>query len=206
MKWIQRSLGEWNLSHPGSGSGSGSGWTGICGQCIPQGMGCSCRGPSRRRGSCAASSWLLMLGALAVGCTAPVGVHRISVREEHEELTRNALTTQEPSDQAEIVLRRYNLVELYGEDPQLALSRLREVVVSGRGDSDELYALAELSYLYGAKADSKAYAMSAAVYAYAYLFPDDTGQRPDGIDPRYRWACDIYAEALTQALRAPGER
>src|SRR5215468_3247260 len=72
------------------------GWTDICGQCIPRAMGCGCRGPSRRRGSCAASSWLFMLGALAVGCTAPVGVHRISVRAEHEELTRNALTTQEP--------------------------------------------------------------------------------------------------------------
>jgi len=167
-------------------------------------MGRGARGASRLCGWRVGA--LLMMATVAGGCTAPVGVHRISVREEHEELTRNALTTQEPSDQAEIVLRRYNLVDLYANDPQLALSRLREVVVSGRGDNDELYALAELSYLYAAKSGSKPYAMSAAVYAYAYLFPDDTEQRPEGIDPRYRWACDMYAEALTQALQEPGGR
>jgi pimeloyl-ACP methyl ester carboxylesterase len=147
---------------------------------------------------------LLATAALvAVGCTAPVGVKRISVHDEHRQLTRNALTEAEASDVSQIILRRHNLVELYEADPEGALARLRQVVVSGDGGNDDLYALAELSYLYAVQADSRPHALAAALYAYAYLFPDDPAQRPQAIDPRFRWACDIYAEGLTQALREP---
>jgi pimeloyl-ACP methyl ester carboxylesterase len=149
---------------------------------------------------------LIILAALAAACSPPIGVKRISARDQYSQLTRNALTTHQASDVAEIVLRRYNMAQLYVDDPQLALSRLREVVVSGRGGSDEIYALAELSYLYGTNASSRTYALAAAVYAYAFLFPASLADRPQAIDPRYRWACDIYADGLTQALREPGER
>ena len=54
------------------------------------------------------------------------------------------------------------------------------------------------------RTESRPHALAAALYAYAYLFPDDPAERPEGIDPRFRWACDIYAEGLTQALREPG--
>lgn len=143
---------------------------------------------------------------LAAGCTAPVGVKRISVHDEHRQLTRNALTEAEASDVSQIILRRHNLVELYAADPEAALARLRQVVVSGDGGNDDLYALAELSYLYAAQTNSRPHALAAALYAYAYLFPDDPAQRPQAIDPRFRWACDIYAEGLTQALREPGAK
>jgi pimeloyl-ACP methyl ester carboxylesterase len=133
-------------------------------------------------------------------------VKRISVHDEHRQLTRNALTEESASDVAEIVLRRYNLVQVYADHPPVALEKLRQVVISGRGGNDELYALAELSYLPAAAAKSKPDALAAAIYAYAFLFPGDPEQRASGIDPRYRWACDIYAEALTQVLREPGER
>src|SRR5262249_50745235 len=145
--------------------------------------------------------WLLIAALAAAGCAAPVGVKRISVGEEHSEINRTALTSPEPSDVSQIILRRYNLVPLFQEHPQQALSQLREVVISGRGGNDELFALAELSYLYAAQTESRADALAAAVYAYAYLFPDDEADQPSAIDPRYRWACDIYAEGLTETLR-----
>jgi pimeloyl-ACP methyl ester carboxylesterase len=140
---------------------------------------------------------------LAAGCTAPVGVRRISVHDEHRQLNRTALTDAEPSDVSQIVLRRHNMVALYAEYPETALMQLRELVISGNGTNDDLFALAELSYLYAQQTGSRPHALASALYAYAYLFPDDLAERPVGIDPRFRWACDIYAEGLTQALREP---
>ncbi len=145
----------------------------------------------------------LMLNA---GCTPPVGVHRIPPQQEQRELTSNALNSGSASDVSRIVLRRYNLADTFDEYPPVALAQLRDVVVSGRGGNDELFALAELSYLYAAERHSRPNAMAAAVYAYAVLFPDQPDQRLQGIDPRYRWACDIYAAALTEALRDPDGR
>jgi pimeloyl-ACP methyl ester carboxylesterase len=138
--------------------------------------------------------------ALVAGCGAPMSVRRISVHEEHQELSRSALTTNAPSDVAEIVLRRYDLVQRYADDAPSALARLRDVVVAGDAGNDVLYALAELSYLYSGRTASRPYALAAAIYAYAFLFPDDPALRPTAIDPRYQWACGLYAEGLTQAL------
>jgi pimeloyl-ACP methyl ester carboxylesterase len=143
------------------------------------------------------------LAALVAGCAAPVGVKRIPPREAYRQLTANALTSDEPSDASQTVLRRYNLVESFDHYPAFTLGQLRTVVVSGRGGNDEVFALAELSYLYAVRSDSRPAAFAAALYAYAFLFPDDPAERPQAIDPRYRGACDLYAESLMRALRSP---
>ena len=127
----------------------------------------------------------------------------VSPREAHRQLTSSALTADTPSDATQIVLRRYNLVDTFDKEPAKDLALLREVVVSGRGGSDELFALAELSYLHASATQSRPDALAAAVYAYAFLFPTDAAQRPQAIDPRYRSACDLYAEGLTEALKEP---
>src|SRR5262249_35502092 len=98
-----------------------------------------------------------------------------------------------------IVLRRYDLAATYDDQPELALTTLRTTSFAW-GGSDELYALAELSYRYAERSDSREYALAAALYAYAFLFPVDPAARPDPIDARYRWAADIYAAGLTKAL------
>jgi len=148
---------------------------------------------------------LLLPLACAIGCSAPVGVSRLSPRAQHRQLAGNALTTDDPSDAALTVLRRYNLAATYEDQPELALVTLREAALWGdSGDpSDALYALAELSLQQAEATGSRQQAMAAALYAYAFLFPDDAAQRPQAIDPRYRWAADIYAAGLTEALRAP---
>src|SRR4029079_15349990 len=47
------------------------------------------------------------------------------------------------------------------------------------------------------------YALASALYAYAFLFPTDQTLRPKEIDARYRWAAELCAAGLTQALAAP---
>ena len=144
----------------------------------------------------------LFVVVAADGCSAPVSVKQLSPQNEYVRLSSNALTDGEVSDATQIVLRRYNLVEAFEQDPPVAITTLRNVVVIGRGGNDELFALAELSALYAQRTASRADAMAAALYAFAFLFPEQADERPEAIDPRYRWACDIYAAALTQALRS----
>src|SRR3954447_14182292 len=124
---------------------------------------------------------LLMLFTAAAGCAPPVGITRVSPREEYRQYDANAITTGAPSDASQTVLRRYNLVEAFDADPVFTIGRLREITASGGGGSDEIFALAELSYLYAARARSRPDALAAALYAYAYLFPNDPAQRPQAI-------------------------
>ncbi|MBX3027041.1 alpha/beta fold hydrolase [bacterium] len=148
-------------------------------------------------------AFLLIGTLLASGCSAPVGVKRLSPQDQHRQLASNALTADAPSDAAQIVLRRYNLAATYEDQPELALTTLRAATFGYGGGSDELFALAELSYRYAERTDSRPYALAAALYAYAFLFPVDPAVRPQPVDARYRWAADIYAAGLTKALTGP---
>ena len=67
----------------------------------------------------------------------------------------------------------------------------------------EIFALAETSYFYARRRGGRSYFLAAAVYAFAYLFPDDASQPPDPYDPRFREACDLYNLALAQGLLSP---
>ncbi len=149
---------------------------------------------------------LLLSGALIIAlaaCSAPVGVKRLSPRDQHRQLANNALTTDDPSDAAQIVLRRYNLSATYQDQPELALATLRDATSGYGGGGDELLALAELSYRHAEETDSPQYALVSALYAYAFLFPADPAVRPQSIDARTRWAADIYAAGLSRALVGP---
>ena len=44
--------------------------------------------------------------------------------------------------------------------------------------------------------------MAAAVYAYAFVLPEQHGTPPRLIDPRSEWAVDIYNQSLTQAAKS----
>lgn len=143
---------------------------------------------------------VLLPCAVLAACSAPVGVKHLSPREQQRQLASNALTTDEPSDASQIVLRRHNLAATYEDQPELALVTLRAVALAERPTGDELFALAELSYRHAQASGSQPYALAAAVYAYAFLFPADPAQRPSPIDARLRWAADIYAAGLSRAM------
>jgi pimeloyl-ACP methyl ester carboxylesterase len=134
------------------------------------------------------------------GCATPVRVARVDPREVERQLDSNVISTHQLSEATYIVLHRANLVERFDTDPEGAIASLHRTIAAGPSDPDMLFALAEMSFLRALGTGQQQHALSAAVYAYAFLFPEDPQQRPSGFDPRLRTACDIYNRSLTRAF------
>jgi pimeloyl-ACP methyl ester carboxylesterase len=139
---------------------------------------------------------------LAAGCAAPFGVRHASPEAVHRSLTANVLTTGELSNSSQIILRRENLVEAFDDDPETTLRTLRTRLQAGALANDDLFTLAELSFHHAERGGGKPHYLAAAVYAYAYLFPDDAALTPDSFDPRLREAVDVYNRALTETFES----
>jgi pimeloyl-ACP methyl ester carboxylesterase len=133
----------------------------------------------------------------ATGCSPLVGVKHLSSRDANHAMTSNVLSTDNLSVPTRIALRRHNLLEQFDDKPADAIAQLHRAVVSEGVPNDGLFALAELSFFYAEKSRQTQYYLATVVYAFAYLFPDDPALRPAAMDPRYRWACDLYARSLT---------
>jgi len=148
----------------------------------------------------APSCFVALLALTAAGCATPVGVRRQDPRAVERQLASSALNGDDLSQPTLNVLQARHLTAEYADDPAAALAALHQVVADGRGGSDELYACAELSFQHGDVTRDRRYYRAAAIYAYAFLFPDDTGAAPDPFDPRLRTAANIYNRALTAGL------
>src|SRR5262249_51647605 len=121
--------------------------------------------------------WLVFATVGAGACTSsPVGVARIDPSEVHQSLTQSALSVKRLSTFSQSVLLEANLSDLYESDPEKALERLHDLAVSGSGGPPHLFAAAEASFLYAESAHKAAYYLAAAVYAWAYLFPEDPSE------------------------------
>src|SRR5262245_15688534 len=94
-----------------------------------------------------------------------------------------------------------NLYQRFEEDPVGALAELH-AGLAPEEDEDLLFALAELSFFHAENSGDRSYYLAAAVYAYAFLYPGKSGTPPPGIDPRLRWAADIYNQALSRAAKS----
>jgi hypothetical protein len=146
---------------------------------------------------------LAVLGALCLvlaACAGPVGTHRADPKVVLRDLARSATTTGEPSWQTRNVLLEQGLLVEFEERPEEVLAGLHKTMVATGGDPDILFALAELSFLHGQTAAKPGYRMTAAVYAYAFLFPEGSGTAPGRFDPRLRIAADLYNWALMAAF------
>jgi len=154
---------------------------------------------TRRSGS--AITWLLAPAVLASACASPVAISTESPRVIHRYLTQSALTTNEPSNFSMIELRRYDLLELFDDDPDLTLARLHELAIQQGLPAQALFALAELSFLHAEKAHDPGRFGAAALYAYAFLFPEEERPPLDPLDPRSRIAADLYNRALASAFQ-----
>jgi pimeloyl-ACP methyl ester carboxylesterase len=143
---------------------------------------------------------LPLLGALCLAlaaCAGPVSAVRVDPKVVLRDLGRSAITTGEPSWPTRNVLFEYELFEAFGQRPEDAIAELHRAMVASGGDQDLLFALAELSFLHGQAAGKPDYYLASAVYAYAFLFPEDTGvAAPGRFDPRLRSAADLYNRAL----------
>jgi pimeloyl-ACP methyl ester carboxylesterase len=144
---------------------------------------------------------LALLAALclaAAACAGPVSAVRGDPRVVLRDLARSAITTGEPSLATRNVLFEHGLFEAFDKRPDAVVADLHRAMVSSRGSQDLLFALAELSFLHGQAAARADYYLAAAVYAYAFLFPDESGAgAPGRFDPRLRSAADLYNRALT---------
>ena len=156
---------------------------------------------------------ILLAGILlAVGCAGPISVERVDHATVHQELTRNVLSARTLSDQTRNVLRQWSLTDRFQERPEYAIADLHAAVAEGRGQANEVFALAEMSFLYAEEHGERPYYLASALYAYAFLFPGTAGQPPDPYDPRLRLASDLYNRGLTSGLetddgkRSPSSR
>jgi pimeloyl-ACP methyl ester carboxylesterase len=139
---------------------------------------------------------------LVAGCAAPFGVRHASPDAVHRSLTANVLSTGDLSNFSQIALHRRNLTEAFHDDPGGTLRILHGELREGRLSNDDLFALAELSFYHADRGGGKQHFLAAAVYAYAYLFPDDSQTAPSPFDPRQRVAMDLYNRALTEAFKS----
>ena len=142
----------------------------------------------------------LFLPFLLAACTAPVTVERVDPRTVHRELTANVLTVGEESGASRIVLYRWDLTERFESDPEGALAHLHAAIVGGLAGRDELFALAELSFLHAEQSGKQEYYLAAAVYAYALLFPHGVAEPLYPVDRRLRLAADLYNRGLTSGF------
>jgi pimeloyl-ACP methyl ester carboxylesterase len=142
--------------------------------------------------------WLLFLG----GCATPINVERIDIHAVHRELTANVLTADQLSQSARNVLRRWVLSERFDSNPEEAITALHAIVVKGSGGVDELMALAEMAFLHAQTEHKPGYYLAAAIYSYAFLFPEKSAELPNQYDPRFRLAADLYNRSITNGFKS----
>jgi pimeloyl-ACP methyl ester carboxylesterase len=146
--------------------------------------------------------FLVLTAVTMTGCQTPVGVARVDPEIVNYQLTRNVLSEGVPSPSTDIVLHVYDLSEAYFNDPRGTLKRLHDFLLVTDRPKPVAFALAELSYLYAKKGNQPSYYLTAAMYAYLYLFPEDSENQPHSLDSRIRVAADLYNRSLTLAFRS----
>ena len=159
---------------------------------------CGIRRPPLPRGF--AAVLLLAWTLLAGGCATAVSVERVDHGTVHQQLTHNVLSAHALSDPTHNVLRRWSLTDRFLAQPENAMADLRALVTQGHGGADEIFALAEMSFLHAEEQGGRPYYLASALYAYAFLFPGGLDQPPSPYDPRFRLATDLYNRGLTSGL------
>jgi len=140
------------------------------------------------------------LVVLIAGCTPPIHVKRLDPHYVERELDSNVISTGRLSETTRIVLHRENLSTRFETDPDEAIARLHRTLAAGTAGPDVVFALAEMAFQRAEDTGKHPYFLAAAIYAFAFLFPDDARERPSGFDPRFRTACDIYNRSVTWAF------
>ncbi len=145
---------------------------------------------------------LIGLLVLVAACSTPIGVVRGNTQQVYYALTENVLSAGIPSSWSNQVLQRLNLADRFEDDPEAALGELRKTIRQPASEDrlqDRLFALSELSFFHAEHSGRHAHYLASAVYAYAFLFPEN-GTPPDPLDPRRRLAADLYNQGVTKGL------
>jgi pimeloyl-ACP methyl ester carboxylesterase len=152
---------------------------------------------------------LLSAIVLLVGCATPIGIHQVSPHDSYRQLMANPLTEGVASNATNMVLYRFDLAGEYKNDPAAVIAFLHDKALHD-DRLDILYALAELSYLYGERLEKSVsgakqalapdYFLLASIYAYLFLLDDQIDPAPNTFDIRARTACDLYNFGLWRGM------
>ena len=154
------------------------------------------------------SGWLIavLLSCLAIaGCTTPIGVERVDPQVVYREQTRNVLAGGDLSQSTRIVLTRWDLNDRFATDPQEPAPRRapgQKSPTMPAGSDDDLRTGRSFRFKPAVQPGQHTYYLAAAVYAFAFLFPDGIDAAPSPYDPRLRTASDLYNRALTAATES----
>jgi pimeloyl-ACP methyl ester carboxylesterase len=153
--------------------------------------------------------WFLSAVILLAGCATPIGIQQVSPHDSYRELMANPLTEGVASNATNIVLRRFDLVREYDKDPAAVITYLHDKALHD-DRRDTLYALAELSYLYGERLEKSVtateqvlapdYFLIASIYAYFFLLDDRIEPALNAFDIRARTAGDLYNFGLWRGM------
>ena len=157
------------------------------------------RGVRRR----VARNCLFSFLVFCLGCATPISVHRLDMRAVYRINTESVLTSERPSVASRQVLLRLGIFERFQREPEQVLIELHARTLAEMS-ADHLFALAEYSELHAERTRNPSYHVAAALYAYAFLFPDDGARLPDRLDPRTRTAASLYNRCLANALIGTG--
>src|SRR5262245_14156264 len=138
------------------------------------------------RGVALLAAWLSLT---TIACSTPISVTKVDPGFIQRALATNAVADGEMSDATRTVLEEEGLIDR-SDEREAVIKTLHGAIVSGRRGARVLFALAELSYLQGLKSRDRRYYLGAAVYAWAFLFPDDPADAPNQFDRRLRAAAD----------------
>ena len=96
------------------------------------------------------------------------------------------------------MLFEHGLFDTFDGAPEDALAELHGTMVDGRAVIPTCSSPSpSCPSSMGRPAEKPEHQLAAAVYAYAFLFPEGTGKAPGRFDPRLRIAADLYNWALT---------
>jgi pimeloyl-ACP methyl ester carboxylesterase len=152
---------------------------------------------------------LLVSLALAGGCaeSSYVSVRSAPHNPLAESLSLFSKSGPQPSPRTMQFVRTHGLADELKEDPRKLLGNVQEIV-DKEPSPNNVYALAELAYVGGAKLQQKkdpqdALDLHAAAVAHAYkfLFDPQFAHYRNAYDPQFRRACEVYNGALESALR-----
>jgi pimeloyl-ACP methyl ester carboxylesterase len=128
-----------------------------------------------------------------------VGVRHLDPKEVQLTLTANVLSSDTLSAPTLQILNRAGLTDRFKSDPEEVLAALH-VGLPTAGESDRLFALAEMAFAHASRKGPREYYLASALYAYAFLFSADGHSAHDVSDPRIRVALDLYNRGIAQSF------
>jgi pimeloyl-ACP methyl ester carboxylesterase len=134
------------------------------------------------------------------GCATPVGVRYLKPQKAYQKLTDSVLSSDTLSAPTRQILNRSGQAVQFKSEPDRVIAAIHDGLPTVK-ETDRLFALAELSFLHASNGGSTPYFLSAAIYAYAYLFPKDAASTPDPFDPRFRLAVELYNQGIAKGLK-----